>query len=56
MNSLLEQGGESYSYFLLPTVGEVWRVYYISSFRRLAWPGLLGVGIFSETGKEFAEK
>lgn len=57
MNSLLGQGGELYSYFLLPTVGEAWQLYYISSFRRLAWPGLLGgVGIFSKTGKEFAEK
>lgn len=28
----------------------------ISSFRRLAWPGLLGVGIFSKTEEEFAEK
>lgn len=42
MNSLLGQGGELYSYFLLPTVGEAWQLYYISSFRRLAWPGLLG--------------
>lgn len=25
-------------------------------FRKLVWPGLPGVGIFSETGKEFAEK
>lgn len=25
-------------------------------FRKLVWPGLPGVGIFSETGKEFAGK
>lgn len=40
-----------------PNCGGASQVYNISSFRRLAWQGLLGKrDIISETGKEFSEK
>lgn len=57
VNELIVGAGWRIVLLLSPThCGGSVAVYYISSFRRLAWPGLLGVGIFSETGKEFAEK
>ena len=49
----MENGTPTFSY---PLWGELGGYIIVHHFRRLAWPGLLGVGIFSEMGKEFAEK